>query len=108
MSNVFIVTIIMVYWENGSEDLHNLIRTMAEMKVAARSRARGQDGPDQELGLVLGEIRRTLSVEFVRAQSLCLLSRLTYLGEGSREAFKEEGADGERGGVQEATALGPS
>ena len=33
-------------------------------------------------------IRRSLSFEFVLAQALCLLSRLTYLGEGAREAAR--------------------
>ena len=69
-------------------DLHSLVRTIAETKVAARSRARGWQGSDQELGLVMGEIRRALSLDFVRAQALCLLTRLTYLGDGAGGAAR--------------------
>ena len=75
-------------WGNGSHDLHSLVRTLAETKVAARSRARGWEGSDQELGLVMGEIRRALSLDFVRAQALCLLTRLTYLGDGAGGAAR--------------------
>ena len=73
-------------WGNGSKDLHSLVRTLAETKVAARSRARGWQGSDEELGLVMGEIRRALSLDFIRAQALCLLTRLTYLGDGAGSA----------------------
>ena len=33
-----------------------------------------------------GQIRRALSLDFARAQGLCLLSRLCHLGEGARAA----------------------
>ena len=33
-----------------------------------------------------GQIRQALSLDFVRAQGLCLLSRLCHLGEGARAA----------------------
>ena len=75
-------------WGNGSKDLHNLVHTLAESKVAARSRARGWQGSDEELGLVMGEVRRALSLDFVRAQALCLLTRLTYLGDGAGSAAR--------------------
>ena len=57
-----------------------------ETNLAARERARGEEASDWELGVVMGQIRRSLSLDFVRAQSLCLLARLCYLGEGSRMA----------------------
>ena len=50
-----------------------------------QGRVTGQASPDNELGLVTGQIRRALSLDFVRAQALCLLSRLCHLGEGARE-----------------------
>ena len=52
-------------WGNGSHDLHSLVRTLAKSKAAARSGARGWQGSDQELGLIMGEIRRALSLDFV-------------------------------------------
>ena len=68
--------------------LHSLVRTLAKSKAAARSGARGWQGSDQELGLIMGEIRRALSLDFVRAQALCLLTRLTYLGDGAGAATR--------------------
>jgi hypothetical protein len=73
-------------WGNGSKDLHSLVTTMAECRVAARARATGQASSDHELGLVTGQIRRALSGDMVRAQALCLISRLCHLGEGAKEA----------------------
>ena len=67
-------------WGNGSKDLHSLVRTLAECRVAARERARGHEASDWELGMVMGQIRRALSLDFVRAQGLC------HVGEGARAA----------------------
>ena len=36
--------------------------------------------------MVMGQIRRALSLDFVRSQGLCLLSRLCHVGEGARAA----------------------
>ena len=73
-------------WGNGSKDLHSLVRVLAESRVAAWERARGRVASDWELGLAMGQIRRALSLDLLRAQSLCLLSRLCHLGEGAWEA----------------------
>ena len=73
-------------WGEGSKDLHLLVRTLAEQRLAAQSRARGWEGSKTELGLVLGYIRRSLSLSFVRAQGLCLLSRFCHLGSGAKLA----------------------
>ena len=48
-------------------------------------------GPEQ-LGVVIGQIRRILSCSFVRAQGLCLLSRLRQLGPGARSAAERRAA----------------
>ena len=73
-------------WGNGSKDLHDLVRVLAESRVAARGRQRGYEASDHELGVVTGEIRRALSLEFVKAHALCLSTRLSYLGEGAQAA----------------------
>ena len=73
-------------WGNGSKHLHELVHTLAESRLATRTRARGYEGSDKELGLVTGQIRRSLSVDFVRAQALCLFSRLAHLGDGAQAA----------------------
>ena len=44
-------------------------------RVALRSRARGEQASDWELGVAMREIRRSISLEFVRAVALCLLAR---------------------------------
>ena len=41
---------------------------------------------DNELGVILSQIRKFLSSTFVKAQSLCLINRLGYLGDGSNAA----------------------
>ena len=73
-------------WGEGSKDLHLLIRTLAECRMSALSRARGRQGSDSEIGVIQSHIRRTLSLSFVRAQGLCLISRLCHLGSGAKEA----------------------
>ena len=93
-------------WGNGSKDLHNLVRTMAECRVEARGRMRGREGSEHELGLIMGQVRRSLSIDFVRAQSLCLLSRLCNLGPGARAAAgrRQEASRGEEARRREQVA----
>ena len=50
------------------------------------SNVTGWEASDGELGLVLGQIRRILSLTFVKAQALCLRARLANLGDGARAA----------------------
>ena len=40
-------------WGEGSKDLHILVKTMADSKVAAKARALGQDISDKELCIVV-------------------------------------------------------
>ena len=46
----------------------------------------GREGSDNELGVIIGQIRKFLSASFIRAQNLCLLNRLGFLGEGAKAA----------------------
>ena len=73
-------------WGEVSKDMHSLVKVLAESKLAAKARARGRDISDRELGLITTQIRKYLATAFVRAQSLCLLNRLCYLGEGATAA----------------------
>ena len=41
---------------------------------------------EKELGVVVNQVRRYLSTSFIRAQSLCLINRLSYPGEGAQAA----------------------
>ena len=73
-------------WGEGSNDLHRLVKVMGETKLAAKSRSLGRECSDTELGIIVSQIRRYLSTAFVRAQSMCLLNRLCYLGDGAQAA----------------------
>ena len=73
-------------WGNASKDLHQLVQTLAEFRVAGRVRARGQEASDWELDQLMGQIRRALSLDANRALSICLLTRLCYLVEGAHAA----------------------
>ena len=73
-------------WGEGSKDLHNLVKVLGDTKLAARARIMGREGSDNELGVIVGQKRRKMSTAFIKAQSLCLLNRLGFLGEGARAA----------------------
>ena len=75
----------------ASEDVHGLIQSMAESRIAAADLMRAQPGAEpsrESLSVVVGQLRRRLSVAVVRANSNCLLTRLTYCGEGTEQATK--------------------
>ena len=73
----------------ASEDVHNLIHAMAESRVSGLD-LRSQPGAmeREELSIVVGQLRRRLSVAVIRATANCLLSRLTFMGEEPRGANK--------------------
>ena len=54
--------------------------------MAAKVRARGEEAHDWEQGVAMGEIRRALSLTFVRAEAMCLLARIGVLGGGAKAA----------------------
>ena len=73
-------------WGEGSKDLHSLVKTISDTKVSAMARALGREASDKELGLVVTQVRKYLSVAFVGAQSLCLVNWLGFIGEGAKAA----------------------
>ena len=40
----------------------------------------------KELGIIVTQVGNFLATSFIRAQSLCLINRLSYLGEGAQAA----------------------
>ena len=52
-----------------------------ETKVANKARALGRDLLDKQQGIVVSQMKKYLFVSLVKAQSLCLLNRLCFLGE---------------------------
>ena len=49
-------------WDEGNKDLHNLVKTIADVKVAAKARALWREISNNELGIVVAQVR-LLSVE---------------------------------------------
>ena len=75
-------------WGDIWEDFHHLLGVFAKARAdnEARSKGKGGGASAGELGKAMGEVRRAMSVEVVRSQSLCLLERLAQLGPGARAA----------------------
>ena len=72
----------------GSEGEHSLVNILAESRLRLQGLARGSEGSQQELALITGQIRRTISTAVVRANAACLLSRMSQVGEGASLASK--------------------
>ena len=73
-------------WGEGSKDLHHFIQTCAEARVAHLTRATGRQESEHQLGLIVGQYRRLLSLTAVRAQAMCLLARVGLITPAAREA----------------------
>ena len=71
-----------------SQDFHLLLNVFARSRAEASARSKGREGGAGagELGKLMGEVRRAMSVQVVRSQALCLLERLAQLGPGARAA----------------------
>ena len=80
-------------WGDLSEDFHMLLGIFAKSKAEAEARSKGRGGGPSSgiLGKCMGEIRRAMSIQVVRSQSLDLLERITQLGSGAKAAGTEEG-----------------
>ena len=74
--------------QEGSKDLHHLLDHIADSKMRALGLARGRDSTDHERSIFLMNLRRELSTAAAKANSACLLGRLSKLGEGHRQAAK--------------------
>ena len=69
-----------------SQDLHNLLRSLADIRVENMARSRGIPLREDKTSLILQQYRRRLSVCAIPAQSACLLSRLGHMPERARLA----------------------
>ena len=75
-----IIGIVVGAWAEGSEDLHNLIQNITDSRSNYLELTRGRPASDGERALMLGQIRRRISVASVRANANCLLDRLKLVG----------------------------
>ena len=65
-----------------------MVQTLAQTRLETQGLATGRRGSAAELGILVSQIRRTISTTAVRAQAECLLTWLSNLGPGSRMAAK--------------------
>ena len=75
-------------FQEGSKDLHALLEVMADCQLRARGLARGREGSEQERSIILAGLRRVLSMTAAKANSSCLLDRVSRVGEEHRQAAK--------------------
>ena len=71
-----------------TEGVHELVHHLADSRLNAEGLQQGRESAKGELGLVVGQVRRILSVTAtaVRAQAECLLSRLRSVESGAAGA----------------------
>ena len=62
---------------------------LAESRLKYQGLQRGRPGSDQELGLLVGKVRRRLSLVAVKAQVDCLLAKLQQVGPGNTQLAKK-------------------
>ena len=75
-------------FQEGSQDLHALLESMADSKLKAKGLARGREGSNHERSVILAGYRRELSMASAKAYSACPLDRVARVGEGHRAAAK--------------------
>ena len=71
----------------ASEGVHELVHLLANSRLKAEGLQQGRESAKGELGVIVGQVRRILSVTAVRAQAECLLSRLRSVGSGAGAAY---------------------
>ena len=64
------------------------MQRIAECRVKAMGLQQGRDTYKGEMGVLVGQVRRILSVTAVRAQAECLISRVRRAGGGAGLARK--------------------
>ena len=75
-------------FQEGSQDLHGLIETLADNKLRAMGLAQGREGTEHERATIVAGLRRKLSMTAAKANSACLLDRVERIGEEHRQAAK--------------------
>ena len=77
-----IVSLVAGQYGEISQDFHHLLSRLATSKARLISQNEGRPISDNERGLIL----RRLSVTIIKSQSNCLLSRLSHMSPGAKEA----------------------
>ena len=78
-------------WGEASQDVHSLVEVLAQsrLKFQVLQEGRPNGGSEQELAVIVSQIRRLLSVTAVKAQVGCLLGRLHQVGPGNKQLAKK-------------------
>ena len=78
-------------WGEGSKDVHELVDVIAKSRLKHQllDEGRPDEGSDNELALITGQVRRMLSQTAVKAQVSCLLSRIHQVGPGNKQIAKK-------------------
>ena len=69
-------------WGEASKDVHSLVETLAECRLRSQALSRGRVEGEEVKSVLVGQIRRCLSVSVIRATTSCLLDRLHQVGRG--------------------------
>ena len=75
-------------WGEGSENVHHLIQVLAESRLDFQGMQKGKPGSGAELGVLVSQIRRRLSLASIKAQVDCLLSKIHQVGPGNQQMAK--------------------
>ena len=69
--------------------MHQLAQALAESRLKFQGLQSGRPGSDQELGLLVGQVRRRLSLTAVKSYVDCLLAKLHQVGPGNAQLAKK-------------------
>ena len=78
-------------WGEGSKDVQELVDVIAKSRLKHQllDEGRPDEGSDNELALITGQVRRVHSQTAVKAQVSCLLSRIHQVGPGNKQIAKK-------------------
>ena len=76
-------------WVEASEGVHLLVQTLTEARFKYQDLQRGRPVSDQELGLLVCQVRRRLSLVAVKAQVNCLMAKLHQVVPGTTQLAKK-------------------
>ena len=76
-------------WGEASEEVHRLVQVLAESRLKFQGLQQGRPGSDQELAVLVGQVRRRLSMAAVNSQVDCLLAKLHQVGPGNKQLAKK-------------------
>ena len=71
-----------------SDGVHTLVELLSKYRLRKEGMSAGKEGSERRLGEVVGQIQRRLSLATVKANTVCMLSRVSLTGDGASDAGK--------------------